>query len=169
MYLTFLCFAYMRVVLPIVLALALALPSGVLAGETGILAGYVLPSADGGLVAKTVWVGAIPAPVAADGSFEATGIPAGQSELAIETSEGLYVVATPVAIAPGTTRRVQLAYGGRQDSSAPPQSENEKKKKGGGFWANPLSATLVIVGSAIVVGFAINQLTQSDNEPVSPS
>jgi len=167
-YVTFLCFAYMRVTLPIVLALALAVPPGALAGETGVLAGRVLPSADNGLVAKTVWVGAIPAPVAADGSFEATGIPAGQSELAIETSEGLYVVAAPVAIAPGTTRRIQLAYGGRQDSSAPKPSENEKKKKGGGFWANPLSATLIIVGSAIVVGFAIDQLTQSDNEPASP-
>jgi hypothetical protein len=166
---TFLCFTYMRVGLPIVLALALAVPPAALAGETGVLAGYVLPAAGNGSAAKTVWVGAIPAPVAADGSFEATGVPAGQSELAIETSEGLYVVATPVAIAPGATRRVQLAYGGRQDTSAPKPSENQKKKKGGGFWANPLSATLVIVGSAIVVGFAINQLTQSNNEPVSPS
>ena len=158
----------MRAVSPIVLALVLAVRPGALAGETGVLAGYVLPAKGNGLAARTVWVGAIPAPVAADGSFEATGIPAGQSELAIETSEGLYVVAAPVAIAPGTTRRIQLAYGGRQDSSAPKPSENEKKKKGGGFWANPLSATLIIVGSAIVVGFAIDQLTQSDNEPASP-
>jgi len=159
----------MRVILPIILTLSLVAPPGALAGETGVLAGYVLPPVGNELTARTIWVGAIAAPVAADGSFEATGVPVGQSELAIETSEGLYVVATPVAIAPGTTRRIQLAYGGRQDSSAPKPSENEKKKKGGGFWANPLSATLVIVGSAIVVGFAINQLTQSDNEPVSPS
>jgi hypothetical protein len=133
------------------------------------LTGRVLPSADLRAVAKTVWVGAIPAAVAPDGSFRATGIPAGSSELAIETSEGLYVVATPVAIAPGTTRRIQLAYGGRQDTSAPPPPENEKKKKSGGVWANPLAASLIIVGSAIVVGFAIDELTQSDNEPVSPS
>jgi len=156
-------------VLPIVLASVLAVPPGVLAGETGILKGCVLPASDSRVVAKTVWIGAIPAAVAADGSFEATGIPPGPSELAIETSEGLYVVATPFAIAPGATRRVQLAYGGRQDTSAPPPPEKEKKKKGGGFWANPLTATLIIVGSAILVGFAINQLTQSDNEPVSPS
>ena len=159
----------MREALPIVLALALAAPPGAMAGETGVLAGSVIPGQTNAPMAKTVWVGAFAAPVAADGSFEATGVPAGLSELAIETSEGLYVVATPVAIAPGATRRVQLAYGGRQDSSAPKPSGNEKKKKGGGFWANPLSATLIIVGSAIVVGFAINQLTQSDNEPVSPS
>ncbi len=159
----------MSVILPVVLALVLAAPPGAVAGETGVLTGSVLPATDNVPAAKTVWVGAIPAPVATDGSFAATGLPAGQSELAIETSEGLYVVATPVAIAPGTTRRIQLAYGGRQDTSAPKPSENEKKKKRAGFWANPLSATLIIVGSAIVLGFAINELTQSDNEPVSPS
>jgi hypothetical protein len=129
----------------------------------------VLPSVDIRLIARTVWVGAISAPVAADGSFRATGIPGGPSELAIETSEGLFVVATPVTIAPGTTRRVQLAYGGRQDSSAPPPQEKQKKKKSGGVWANPLTASLLIVGSAIVVGVTIDQLTQSDSIPVSPS
>jgi hypothetical protein len=133
------------------------------------LAGNIIPLSKEGPVAKSVWVGSISAAVELDGSFEATGLPAGPSEIAIETSEGLYVVATPVVVAPGVTRRVQLAYGGRQDSSAPPASETEKKKKGGGFWANPTSATLVIVGSAIVLGLAIDQLTQSDNAPVSPS
>ena len=159
----------MGTTLPVVLALAIAASPVTLAGDTGNLAGRVLPAPDGRVEAKTVWVGAIPAAVGADGSFQATGIPPGSSELAIETSAGLYVVATPVAIAPGTTRRVQLAFGGRQDSSAPPPPENEKKKKRGGVWANPLSATLIIVGSAIVVGFAIDQLTQSDVHPVSPS
>jgi hypothetical protein len=159
----------MGTTLPIVLATVLAVPPATLAQETGELIGSVLPSIDTQLVARTVWVGAIPAKVSADGSFRATGIPGGPSKLAIETSQGLFVVATPVAIAPGTTRRIRLAYGGRQDSSAPPPPENEKQKKSGGFWANPLAASLVIIGSAIVVGFAIDQLTQSDNEPVSPS
>jgi hypothetical protein len=159
----------MRPTLPLVLASVLAAPPSVYAGKTGDLEGRVLPSADPRLVAKTVWVGAIPAAVGADGSFRATGLPAGPTEVAIETPEGLFVVATPVAIAPGITRRVQLAYGGRQDTSPPPPAENEKKKKSGGIWANPLAASLIIVGSAIVVGYAIDQLTQSDDEPVSPS
>lgn len=159
----------MRVTLPIVLSVFLASPHGALAGEKGVLAGQVLQSRDHRLVAKTVWIGSIPAAVASDGSFEASGIPTGPSELAIETSEGLYLVGTPVTIAPGTTRRVQLAFAGRQDSSAPPPPENQKKKKGRGFWGNPVSATLVVVGSAIVVGFAIDQLTQSNNQPASPS
>jgi len=159
----------MRTTLTLALVSLLAMPPGAMAGETSVLEGRVLPSADARQVAKTVWVGAIPAAVAADGSFRATGVPAGPSELAIETSEGVYVVATPVSIAPGTTRRVQLAYGGRQDTSAPPPPENQKKKKSGGVWSNPLNATLIIVGSAIVLGVAIDQLTQSNSKPVSPS
>jgi hypothetical protein len=160
----------MRNVLSLVLASLLVAPLGALAGETAVLTGRVLPSADGRLVAKTLWVGAVPTAVAADGSFRVEGIPGGPAELAIETSEGLYVVATPVAIAPGTTRSLHLAFGGRQDSNAPPPPEKEKKKKKpGGVWANPLSATLIIVGSAIVVGFGVEQLTKSDIAPVSPS
>jgi hypothetical protein len=155
--------------LALVLASLLAVPSGALAGETGVLTGHVLPSADGRLVAKTVWVGAVPAAVSRDGSFRVAGIPGGPTELAIETSEGLYVVATPVTIAPGTTRSLQLAFSGRQDSNPPPAPEKEKKKKRGGVWANPLSATLIIVGSAIVLGFAVDQLTKSDTVSVSPS
>lgn len=159
----------MRMTLSLVLASLLVVPSGVMAGETAILTGRVLPSADGRLVAKTVWVGAVPAAVAADGSFRADGIPGGPTELAIETSEGLYVVATPIAIAPGTTRSLQLAFGGRQDSNAPPPPEKEKKKKRGGIWANPLTASLIIVGSAIVLGFAVDQLVKPDSaSPSSP-
>jgi hypothetical protein len=129
----------------------------------------VLPSVDGRLTARNVWVGAKPAAVAADGSFRVDGIPAGPVELAIETSEGLYVVATPVAIAPGTTRNVQLAFGGRQDSSAPAPPEKEKTKKRGSVWTNPASATLIIVGTAIVVGFAVDEFLHDAGVPVSPS
>jgi hypothetical protein len=98
-------------------------------------------------------------------------VPAGTVELAVENSEGLFTVPTPVAIAPGTTRSLQLALGGRQDSSdtLPPSEEEKKSKRKGGVWANPLYATLIVVGSAIVVGFAVNELTKSDNEPASQS
>ena len=153
--------------LSLVLASLLAVPSGVMAGETGILTGRVLPSADGRLVAKTVWVGAVPAAVAADGSFRVDGIPGGPTELAIETSEGLYAVSAPISLAPGATRRVNLAFGGRQDTSPPPPAETAAKKPKGNVWSNPVTATLIVVGSAIVVGFAVDQLTKT--VPASPS
>lgn len=159
----------MRMTPFLVLASLLAVPRGALAGETGVLTGRVLPSTDGRLTAKNLWVGAKPTAVAADGSFRVEGIPGGPAELAIETSEGLYVVATPVTIAPGTTRRVQLAFGGRQDTSPPAPPEKEKTKKRGGIWANPASATLIIIGSAIVVGAAVDRITHTAGAPASPS
>ena len=159
----------MRLTPLLVLASSFAVPLGALAGATGALTGRVLPPANGRLVAKNVWVGDKPAAVAADGSFSVAGIPAGPAELAIETSEGLYVVATPVAVAPGTTHRVQLAFGGRQDTSVPTPPEKDAKKKRGGIWANPTTATLIIIGSAIVVGAAIDQLTHTSGAPASPS
>jgi hypothetical protein len=159
----------MRLTPFLVLASSFVVPLGALAGATGVLSGRVLPPPDGRLVATNVWVGDKPAAVAADGSFRMEGIPAGPAELAIETSAGLYVVATPVAIAPGATRRVQLAFGGRKDTSAPAAPENDTKKKRGGIWSNPTTATLIIIGSAIVVGVAIDQLTHDAGAPASPS
>jgi hypothetical protein len=159
----------MRLTPFLVLASSLAVPLGALASGTGALAGRVLASPTGRPIAKNVWIGDKPAAVAADGSFRMEGIPAGPAELAIETSAGLYVVATPVAIAPGATRQVQLAFGGRQDTGAPAAPENDTKKKRGGIWANPATATLIIIGSAIVVGVAIDELTHNASAPASPS
>lgn len=152
----------------IALASLLAAPQRGAAAAMGSLSGRVISTPGAAHAAKTVWVGAVPAPVAADGSFRAERIPAGPAELAIETSEGVYVVAAPVTIAPGATRPVQLALSGRQDTSAATPPEKEKKKRGG-VWANPATATLIVIGSAIVVGFAVDQLTKPDEQPVSPS
>ena len=159
----------MRLVPFLILASSLVAPLGALTGETGVLTGRVLPSAEGRLIAKNIWVGDKPGAVAADGSFRVDGIPGGPAPLAIETSEGLYVVATPVTIAPGTTRRVQLAFGGRQDTSAPAPPEKDKKKKPGAIWAKPAHATLIIIGSAIVVGAVVDHFTHNAGVPASPS
>ena len=139
------------------------------AGDTAVLTGRVLPSADGRLTAKTVWVGAVPAPVAADGTFRVGGLPEGRTDLAVETSEGLYVVDTPLVLAPGTARSLQLALRGRQDTGTAKPPEKEKKRKHNGALDNPLTGTLIIVGSAIVLGVAIDQLTNSKNPTASQS
>jgi hypothetical protein len=109
--------------------------------------------------------------VAQDGSFEIDALRAGPAKVAIETSEGLFILASPVSIAPGTTRRVQLALGGRQDSSAPPATEKDTKKKPAGAWARPMVATMIIVGSAVLVGIAIDDVLQNTNPApaISPS
>lgn len=161
------------------LATLLAFSPGSWAASTGSLKGKVTP-AEGVAAPKTVWITptnapgtSVSAPVAADGTFQVDNLPAGTAALAVETSEGLYVVNTPVVITAGTVSTLQLAYGGKQDTStqtAPDQKE--KKKKGGGVWSNPLYATLIVVGSAIVLGVLISSLSGGgDNNPppASPS
>jgi hypothetical protein len=155
--------------LAVVLASSLVAPVGALAAQTAVVTGSVLPSVHGTQIARTVWVGTTPAAVGTDGTFRVDGIPAGPAQLAIETSEGIYLAAAPINLAPGTTRSLHLALRGRQDTSPAPAPEKEKKKKPGGVWANPVTATLIVVGSAIVVGVAIDQLTKSNTTPASPS
>jgi len=147
----------------------MAVPAGAPSVPTGALSGRVISGIGDRPAALAIWAGAKSTPVAPDGSFLLDGIPAGRAELAVQTAGGLYLVSSPVLIAPGTTRNVQLALSGRQDTSPPPAAEKEKKKKPGGVWANPTYATLIVVGSAIVVGVAVDQLTNSSSNPVSPS
>jgi hypothetical protein len=141
-----------------------ALPAGALAGRVIPAAG--VPAARAVLVAPPGSARPLRGAVGADGSFHVEGVPAGTVDLAVETADGLYVVATPVAIAPGATRNLQLALG-RQDTSPPPGEK--KAKRAGGVWANPLYATLIVVGAAVVVGVAISALTESNSHPASPS
>ena len=167
----------MRTLVVLALVSGLSLPTGLANAPSGGLSGRVLPALEGRETARTVWLfprdGAtrpVGAPVASDGTFRLSQLPAGPAEIAIETDAGLYVVQTPVAIAPGATRDVQLALGGRQDSSDLPPPEKEKKRRKGGVWANPVTATLIVVGSAIVVGVLVGSLSSSDsNPPASPS
>jgi len=141
-----------------------ALPAGAVAGRVITAAGQ--PAARAVLVAPAGAGQPLRAPIGDDGSFRVDGVPAGTADLAVETEGGLYVVATPVAIAPGVTRNLQLALG-RQDTSPPPGEK--KAKRAGGVWANPLYATLIVVGAAVVVGVAISALTSSSSHPASPS
>ena len=157
----------MRPIISVVLAILIASAPRANAGGAATLSGNVRSFIDVGAVVNAVWAGRASAPVAADGSFLFETLSPGPTQLTVETSEGLYVVAAPLVLAPGTTRRVQLAFGGRKDTSAAPQKTGKTKAPHG--WANPVTATLVVVGSAIVVGVAVDQLTKSSQAAASPS
>ncbi len=163
----------MRLCVAAVLILQLVVPAGARAAIGATLEGRVLPDKSGVAHAQTVWVGSRPAPVGPDGTFRADGLAAGPANVAIETPEGMYVVPTPITIAPGTTRSVQLAFGGRQNSSdgepTNPPDDEKHKKKALGFWDNPLTATLTVIGAAVLVGVGVDRLTKSNNNPPLPS
>jgi len=102
-------------------------------------------------------------PTAADGSFSVSGLPAASYQLAIQSGAGMYIVPSAVPLGAGESRNVQLAV--QAQTSAPsPQEANEGKKKDMGFWNNPLTATLVVLGAAVLVGWAVDSMTDDDED-----
>lgn len=107
-------------------------------------------------------------PVAGDGTFSAGSVPAGRVDLAVQTEAGLYAVATPIVLAPGERHTVRLALRGGQDTNPPAaQPPAKKRKRRAGVWRNPLTASLVVIGAAIVVGVAVDQISTSGKTPTA--
>jgi hypothetical protein len=168
--------------LAVLLASTLIVPPASAAAGSGILEGRVVVP-QGSAAPKAVWAATAVnaktpqrATIDEKGAFHLDAVPAGSVELAVETAEGLYVVDTPVTIAPGATRQVQLAVRGRQGTTPaaptnPPPPQPPPKKPKGGLWDNPLTATLVIVGGAIVTGLIIDAVEgdSNDQSAASPS
>ena len=109
----------------------------------------------------------------ADGAFDLENVPASSYHLAVESNCSLYVVDAPVRLDADATRHVRVAVretgrgrGGRADSETPDADKKEGKEKS--FWTNPLTATLLVVGGAILVGVIVDQATNED-APASPS
>jgi hypothetical protein len=90
--------------------------------------------------------------------------------MAVESNGGLYRVDKPFKLAAGEARKVNLAI--TQD--APPAGGKSTpasgKKSGGGVWSSPALASVIVVGSAIIVGLVIDNATSSPAEQpgVSP-
>jgi hypothetical protein len=105
-----------------------------------------------------------------DGSFSIDSVPASTYEVAVESDGGLYVVDTPVKLAPGQTQSLNVAID-PQVSPSPEDVDSKKKNRGGtSVWNNPGTAALIVLGGAIVLGWIINEATDDDDEqPASPS
>ncbi len=104
-----------------------------------------------------------------DGSFEVSDLPPAQYRVAIEADGGLYMVDAPVALAPGQSRSLQLSV---QPNAMEEQDPQRKKKRGAGIWSNPLTATLIVLGSAIALGALIDNIDGGgggDTGTASPS
>jgi hypothetical protein len=106
-------------------------------------------------------------PATDDGSFVLGDLPPSTYALAVESEGGLYVVETPLALAPGTTRTLNLAV------SPQPMNQNigddEDDDEPWGFWENPLTAALAMLGIATVVGVVIWGDNEGSGRSSSPS
>jgi hypothetical protein len=100
-----------------------------------------------------------------DGGFELSELPGATYELAVESDGGLYLVGTPVTLAPGQSSNVNVAI--NKEMAKSPQSA-AGKKGGTSIWNNPGMAAVIVVGSAFVLGALINEVTK-DESTASPS
>ena len=108
-------------------------------------------------------------PADAQGHFAVAPLPPATYQLAVKQGERLWVVDAPVTLAPGQAREVTVGIDPQQAPS-PAEADKEEKKDKMSFWNNPLTASLIVVGAAIVVGVIIDAATDDDEPtPASPA
>jgi hypothetical protein len=106
------------------------------------------------------------APAGDDGGFILGDLPPATYAVAVESDGGLYLVQTPVALAPGTNRTVNVAV------TPQPVNRNktgdDDKDRGFGFKENPLTAALLTFGIATVIGVTIWGDSESPERASTP-
>ncbi len=105
------------------------------------------------------------APTAADGSFTVAGLQPSSYEIAVQSDAGVYLAQGALRLDRGQARHVQVAVNPQIAPS--PTEQNRRGTRRGGWWNNPFAATLVVLGSAILVGVAVDQLTDDDKDAAS--
>ena len=101
-----------------------------------------------------------------DGSFALADVPPAAYEIAVQSGDKLFVVDGTIKLAPGETRSVQLAV--RNQDTTSTDSTGTDDKSAMSWWNNPLVATMVVLGAAILIGVAVDSAT-SDDDGASPS
>lgn len=105
-----------------------------------------------------------------DGAFEIADLPASTYELAVEADGGLYVVTTPVRLAPGQSETLQVAVNPQMAPDPEEAAAVEARHTRASLWNNPLTAALIVLGAALVLGVVIDSATDDDDDlPASPS
>ncbi len=143
------------------------------AGETAILAGRVF-QADGatprtGVVVNLVdpdGARAFPsAPTRDDGSFRVEGAPAGTYRVLAETPNGAFLAGESVTVEPGNNRPLSLTLKGAAPSFQSSPDPTGSASGGLPTWGKWLIAGGIAVGAL----FVINEVTDDEAEPASPS
>lgn len=143
--------------------------------STGSIAGHVL-SADSQAPLAGVQVhladsrtGEIrtSSPTSADGSFSVAGLQPSSYELAVQSAGGVYLADGALRLDSGQKRNVQVAINAQIAPS--PAEKSSGRRRGAGWWNNPLAATLIVLGSAVLVGVAVDQLTNDDDDAAQPA
>ena len=101
-------------------------------------------------------------PTDQEGTFQVAGLPAATYEIGLEHGDGLYLVQHPVLLAPGQNHLVEVTLDIKGE-------DEEEDTRGATFWQNPLTAALLVTGSAVLIGLLLEKAVE-DSDPVqSPS
>lgn len=107
-------------------------------------------------------------PTAEDGSFTLAGLPAATYRLSVGFDGGLYLLEAPLSLAAGQERQVNLAIHPDQEAAAAEDPTDPPRQKGAAtIWSNPLTASLIVLGAAVVVGLLVEGATH-DEDQASP-
>jgi len=103
------------------------------------------------------------APAGRKGTFSVAEIPADRYSLAVEHEGGLYVVETPLRVTDGGKQTLNLAVTPMSDLQRSNLEKTDDSDDPGGLalWDNPLTATLVGLGIAVVLGVVLG----GDDDP----
>jgi hypothetical protein len=102
-------------------------------------------------------------PAGHDGSFALGDLPPSTYRLAVEADDGLYVVKTPIVMAPGMADTVHVSvhrFVERERDRDDDDSDDEFT-----FWDNPLTAALSFLGLAAVAGAVIGGKSEGSGTP----
>jgi len=104
-----------------------------------------------------------------DGAFRMDGLTPGTWRVAVESPEGLFLVAAPLILAEDEEgpRTLQLMVT-RAEGTRSAASKLRLADGRASIWNNPTTAALIVVGAAIVAGLLIDAATD-DEDTVSPS
>ena len=134
-----------------------------------VVAGVHAPIASGKVHVGNPRTGQIAtADLSREGTFTVQGLAPGTYEVAVETGGVMNVASNPVLLGPDQNKAVRISVNpvlaqmgpggtgaGEPIADDPAIEEKKKKQTGTTFWNNPLTATAIVVVSAIVVGIAI--------------
>jgi hypothetical protein len=100
------------------------------------------------------------------GAFRIDALPASVYSLAVQQDEGIYAAGSNVVLAPGQHRSVQVAVYKKKAQEGPEAAENSPYKSSA--WSNPLTATLIALGIAVVLGAGMNEAFGNEQKTVAP-
>jgi len=100
------------------------------------------------------------------GVFAIDSLPASVYSLSVQQDEGVFVAGSNIVLAPGQHRSVQVAVYAKKAQDGPEAAQDPEYKQGA--LENPLTATLIALGIAVVLGAAAHEAFGSESQKKAP-